>query len=59
MDKISKKTIIISLVYICLWAMGSLLLFQEKNGKLIIVMTAVAVIARISTQVNKDRKASS
>ena len=57
MDKISKKTIIMGLISICLWVTGSVLLFQENNGKIIIIITAVALIARIGSQINKDRKA--
>ncbi|GAB3823659.1 hypothetical protein GCM10028895_30900 [Pontibacter rugosus] len=59
MDKISRKTITMGLVSICLWLIGSMLLFEENNGKIIITVTAVAVIARISSQINRDRRASS
>ena len=59
MNKISKKTILVSLIYISLWVIGSALLYQETNGKIIITITAVVVIARIVSQVNKDRKAGS
>ena len=59
MNKISKKTMITALIYICLWFIGSILLFQENNGKIIIIITAVAIIAKLKYQINKDRKANS
>lgn len=59
MNKISKNTIIVSVLYICLWVIGSALLYHENNGKIIIAVTAAVVLFRISSQIKKDRKASS
>ena len=50
---------VIALISICLWISGGILLFQENNGKIIILITAVAILARIKSQINKDRKVSS
>jgi 1,4-dihydroxy-2-naphthoate octaprenyltransferase len=59
MNKISQKTMIVILVSIFLWLVGSAFLFRENNGKIIIIITAVVIIAGIKYQINKDVQANS
>lgn len=49
MNKISKKTIVTCAISACLWMIGSIFLFRETNGKIIIIITAVVIIARIKS----------
>jgi uncharacterized membrane protein YbaN (DUF454 family) len=58
--KIISNTIKISaLLSICLWLVASIFLFNEKNGKTIMVSTAVIIIAGLSSQIIKTRKVNS
>lgn len=56
MNEISKKTKLMALTTLCLWLIGSTLLFQESNGKVIIIITAAVIIVRLKFQITKDRK---
>ncbi len=59
MNRISKMTKITVLISICLWVIGSFFLIQESNGKTVILITAIIIIAGIYSQINKDKKAHS
>jgi hypothetical protein len=56
MKKLSNTVKITGLLSICLWIIASIILFNEKNGKATIVITAVVMIAGLSSQIRKDRK---
>ena len=56
MEKISKITKITGLISICLWAIGSVFLYQENHGKTTIFITAIIIIAGLYSRINKDRK---
>ncbi|MBE7641783.1 hypothetical protein GUB10_15725 [Salegentibacter sp. BLCTC] len=57
MNKISKKTLAISLASISLWMIGSFILFQEKNGKTTMIITAIVIMGGLYAQIKKDRRA--
>ena len=57
MTELSKQTKIKILISICLWIIGSILLFHENNGKTIIITAGVLLIASIKAQINKNNKA--
>jgi hypothetical protein len=57
MNNVSKTLRIIGLTSIGLWVVGSIFLFNENNGKLIISITAVIIIAGLYSQLIKERKA--
>ena len=59
MKNISKRVKILGIISICLWIIGSFLIFNETNGKGVIIASAVVIIAGLSSQVLKDRKESS
>lgn len=59
MKKLSNSMKIKGLLSICLWVIGSVILFNEKNGKTTIVVAAVIIIAGLYFQINKDRKVNS
>ena len=59
MNKTSKTLKFIGLASVCLWIIGSILLFRENNGKTIIAITAVVIIAGLYAQILKDRKVNS
>lgn len=59
MKKTSNTLKIIGLLSICLWVVGSIILFDEKNGKATILLTAVVIIAGLSSQISKERKVNS
>ncbi len=59
MNRISEMTKITGLISICLWVIGSFFLIQESNGKTVILITAIIIIAGIYSQINKDKKAHS
>jgi len=59
MKKLSNTVKITGLLSICLWVIGSIILFDEKNGKATILLTAVVIIAGLSSQINKERKVNS
>ncbi len=56
MTKISKTLKIMGLSSICLWIIGSVVLFNENNGKTIIMITAIIIIAGLYSQIIKERK---
>ena len=59
MNKIPKALKFKILVSVCLWIIGSILLFRENNGKTIIVITALIIVAGLYAQILKDRKVNS
>jgi multisubunit Na+/H+ antiporter MnhG subunit len=59
MKKISNTVKITGLLSICLWIIASIILFNEKNGKATIVITAVIIIAGLSSQIIKNGKVNS
>ncbi|SDW47117.1 hypothetical protein [Flavobacterium degerlachei] len=59
MKKLSNTVKITALISICLWIIGSIILFDEKNGKTIILLTAVVIIAGLFSQISKERKLNS
>lgn len=59
MKKLSNSMKIKGLLSVCLWVIGSVILFNEKNGKTTIVVAAVIIIAGLYFQINKDRKVNS
>ena len=59
MINISTRVKILGLISISLWIIGSYVLFDEKNGKTISIITAVIIIAGLYSQVLKSRKESS
>lgn len=59
MKKISKTLKIQGVSSICLWIIGSILLFQENNGKIIILITAIIIMAALYSQIIKERKLNS
>ncbi|EIA07645.1 hypothetical protein [Flavobacterium frigoris] len=59
MKKTSNTVKIIGLLSICLWVVGSIILFDEKNGKATILLTAVVIIAGLSSQISTERKVNS
>ena len=56
MNKISRKVKLIGIISICLWIIGSILLFHENNGKTTIMITALIIIAGLYSQIIKERK---
>lgn len=56
MNKISRTIKIIGLSSICLWIIGSILLFHENNGKIIILIAAIIIIAGLYSQIIKEIK---
>jgi hypothetical protein len=56
MKKISNTIKIMGLLSICVWIIAIIFLFPEKNGKTIIVSTAVIIIAGLCFQIIKNRK---
>jgi hypothetical protein len=59
MKILSKKTIVTSLISICLWIIGSIFLFRVSNGKIIILLTAIGIVAGIFSLIIKDQRADS
>ncbi|RXG13627.1 hypothetical protein DSM02_3668 [Leeuwenhoekiella polynyae] len=59
MIKLSNTVKITGLISICLWIIGSIILFNEKNGRATIVLTAVIIIAGLYAQIIKERKVNS
>ena len=57
--KLSNTVKITGLISICLWIIGSIILFNEKNGRATIVLTAVIIIAGLYAQIIKERKVNS
>jgi hypothetical protein len=56
MKKLSNTVKIMGLLSISLWIIGSIILFNEKNGKATIVIIAVIIIAGLYAQIAKDKK---
>ncbi|RXG17818.1 hypothetical protein DSM03_101517 [Leeuwenhoekiella aestuarii] len=59
MIKLSNTVKITGLISICLWIIGSIILFNEKNGRATMVLTAVIIIAGLYAQIIKERKVNS
>jgi hypothetical protein len=59
MKKLSNTVKITGLLSICLWIIGSIFLFDEKNGKTIILLTAVVIIAGLFSQISKEKNVNS
>lgn len=56
MRNISTRVKILSLISICLWIIGTFLLFNENNGKVISIIAAIILIAGLYSLVLKDQK---
>ncbi len=59
MKNISKKVKILAIISICLWILGSFLIYNETNGKGVSIASAVIIIAGIYSQILKDQKENS
>ena len=56
MKKLSNTLKIRGLISICLWIIASILLFNEKNGKFIMVLAAIIITAGLYAQIIKTEK---
>ena len=59
MKNISTKIKIIGIISICLWIVGTFLIYSETNGKGVSIVTAVIIIAGLYSQIRKDQIESS
>lgn len=59
MKNISTKVKIMGIVSICLWIIGSLLIYNDTNGKGVSIATAVIIIAGLYSLIIKDQKENS
>ncbi len=56
MKEIPKTLKVTGIISICLWLLGSFILFQERNGISISLITGLIIIAGFYHQLNKDKK---
>ncbi len=59
MKNISKKVKIMGIVSICLWIIGSYLIYNETNGKGVSIATAVIIIAGLYSLIFKEQRENS
>lgn len=56
MKNISTKVKIMGIISICLWIVGSFLIYNDTNGKEVSIATAAIIISGLYSQIIKDQK---